>query len=448
LDNDYDEQRRKEFSTAGLGKRTDRYKNKRRYHKQVSEHSGGLEPHGHRWVLLAAVALLAVLILGGGIYAAWNAGYLSLSGSDGGTAAEGSPASAGTVTNTSLSPEEQALAEMTIEQKIGQMMMVGFDGQTAGDDIWSLITEKWIGAVVLFDRNLGTEQQIAGLNDSLQEMAVNARQPYRLMVAIDQEGGKTRRIDSIGPVDSEPMIGAMGDQAANAARQEATQAAEGLAQIGINTNLAPVVDVSDGEGSVMDLRSYGTDPALVAKLGTMAVRGYVDAGTVSCPKHFPGHGSADADSHEGLPQVDTSREVMDQYELLPFNAVIKEGAPMIMVGHLVVPALDGSGTPASMSQPIITGLLRKQMGFSGVVITDDLEMSAITDSWDLGDAAVRAVQAGADMVIVAHTYDQQLAAYEALLDAVKSGQISEDRIDESVKRILAMKDDYGMAAPG
>lgn len=341
------------------------------------------------------------------------------------------------------SPVEEEVAAMPLEEKVGQMMMVGFDGAEPGASITSAIKDRHVGAVILFGRNISSPEQVTALNTSLQALAAQAKQPARLIIATDQEGGKTRRFETIGPYYSQPMIGEMPDEAAAAtAQQQASATARDLKKLGVNTNLAPVADVSSGWGTVMDGRSYGAEAELVAELSARAVKGYNNATTISCPKHFPGHGSADEDSEEASATVESSREELDSVDLVPFREVIKEGAPMIMVAHLSVPALDPSGTPASLSRAITTDLLRKGMGFNGVIITDDLEMKAITGTRSVGEAAVAAVYAGADIVIVAHTAARQAEAHDAIVAAVRAGKLKEEDINKSVTRILEMKRKY------
>lgn len=393
------------------------------------------------WFALAAVFTLAAA-----------GGFLVMKSRDGSASASEAPApvaeTAGeTQTSTGEVPlasaTEQIVASMSLEEKIGQMMMVGYEGLAPGPEITSAIQEKHIGAVILFGRNIESHEQVTASNAAMQTLAAQAEQPAKLMVAVDQEGGSTRRFTDIGPYYSEPMIGEMGGEAAGAAaQQQASSAARDLKKLGFNTNLAPVVDVSDGWGSVMDGRSYGTDSEVVTELAGMAVRGYNNATTISCPKHFPGHGSADGDSEETLPTIDLSLEAIEQSELPPFKKVIEAGAPMIMVAHLSVPALDATGTPSSLSKPIVTDLLRKNLGFTGVIISDDLEMGAITGNTSVGDAAVAAVSAGNDMIIVGHTPAKQMEAYDALLAAVKAGKIKEDDLNKSVTRIIDMKKKY------
>jgi len=339
------------------------------------------------------------------------------------------------------SSSAEVVAAMSLEEKVGQMIMIGFDGLMPDASVTRMIQEKHVGAVILFDRNMESLDQVTEMNASLQELAAQAGHPMQLMIATDQEGGATRRFKSIGPSYSEPMIGEMqGGAGSSAAQQLSSQAARELKKLGINTNLAPVADVSAGWGTIMDTRSYGTDPQVVATLTAKAVKGYNNATTISCVKHFPGLGPADGDPEKTLPTVTSDRATLESTDLLPFQEAIKENAPMIMVTHVAVPALDSTGTPASLSRPIITDLLRKQMAFNGVIITDDLEMGAI--SQPAAESAVAAVYAGADIVMFAHTPAKQLEAYDAIVSAVRAGKLKEDDINRSVVRILEMKKKY------
>lgn len=432
----------KDVSSGGV-RRVDRNKSGKNSSRRSGKRRGFRRWLKSPWLWFALAAVFAI---------AAASGFLVMKSRDNSASASDTPAPvAETTSDTGTSTGEmplasatdQIVASMSLEEKVGQMMMVGFEGLQPGPDITSAIQDRHIGAVILFGRNIESHEQVAASNAALQALAAQANQPAKLMIAIDQEGGATRRFTDIGPYYSEPMIGEMGGEAASAAaQQQASSAARDLKKLGINTNLAPVVDVSDGWGSIMDGRSFGSDSEVVTELGGMAVRGYNNATTISCPKHFPGHGSADGDSEESLPTVDLSLEGIEQSELPPFKKVIEEGAPMIMVAHLSVPALDATGTPASLSRTIVSGLLRTNLAFPGVIITDDLEMGAITGSMTVGDAAVNAVAAGNDMIIVGHTTANQLEAYDTLLAAVKAGKIKEEDINKSVTRIIDMKKKY------
>lgn len=340
------------------------------------------------------------------------------------------------------SATDQLVASMTLDQKIGQMMMVGFDGSQPDATITESIQKRQIGGVILYARNIVSHEQVAGMNAALQKLAAEANQPAKLMIAIDQEGGKSRRFEDLGPYYSQPFVGEMHDTAPAVAQQQASVTARELKPLGINVNLAPVADVSAGWGTIMDGRSYGYDAAFDAEIAAAAVKSYNGANFICSPKHFPGHGAADGDSDTVLPTVDSDRETLEGKDLLPFAAVIKENAPMIMVGHLVVPALDPSETPASMSPMIINDLLKGIMGFKGVVITDDLDLAAITSTYKVSDAAVAAVAAGADIVMVAQTAASQQEVFDALKAAVTSGRLHQADIDRSVGKILDMKQKY------
>lgn len=392
-------------------------------------------------VIIAAAAAAGVLIMRekGASASQADSGEIEMTGV---TTQSGADVNEIKVETPLASATDQIVASMSLEEKIGQMLMIGFEGPEPDVAITSAIKDKHVGAVILFTRNISSNAQVAQLDTSLQALAVQANQPAKLMIAVDQEGGKTRRFENIGPFYSQPMIGEMSDAAPDVAQQQASSAARDLKKIGINTNLAPVADVSSGWGTIMDGRSFSKDTAFTAELTGRAIKGYNNATTISCAKHFPGHGSADNDSEKALPTVSSDLATIQTTDLPPFQAAIAEGVPMIMVAHLIVPALDATETPSSLSKPIVTDLLRTQMAFPGVIITDDMEMGAIKETETMGTAAVAAVLAGNDMLIVAHTAPMQNEAYDAILAAVKSGKIKEADIDKSVARILDMKKKY------
>ena len=353
------------------------------------------------------------------------------------------------VTTNSISEESPSssvakqVASMSLEEKVGQMMMVGLEGKSIDSSLRNMIANDHIGNVILFGPNIDSDQQVAALDASLQQLAVADKQPAQLMIATDQEGGKIRRLADIGPQYSEPVIGSMGIVSGTAyLQQSVSEAARQLKQLGVNTDLAPVADVLSGDKSIMIDRSFGNDPRLVSELTGTAVKSFNQEKLISCVKHFPGLGSVVTDPEEELPTIASDKSTIDRQDLPPFTEAIKDEAPMVMVTHVSVPALDPSMTPASLSRPIITDLLRNQLGFKGVIITDDLEMGAI--SIEPGEAAVSAIAAGADMVMFAHTPQKQQQAYDAIVAAVKSGRISEEIINASVMRILQMKQSFGL----
>lgn len=207
-------------------------------------------------------------------------------------------------------------------------------------------------------------------------------------------------------------------------------------------NFAPVLDVnSNPNNPVIGDRSFGADPEQVANLGTSTMHGMMDNGIISVVKHFPGHGDTVVDSHKVLPKIEASLERLRQMELIPFQKAIKEGVDAIMVAHLLIPALDHL-YPSSMSKAVITDLLRNEMAFNGVVITDDLTMGAIVNEYTVAEAALQSFIAGSDLLLIVGGYEDEISAIETLMSAVETGSITEDRLNESLKRILSLKEKY------
>lgn len=258
---------------------------------------------------------------------------------------------------------------------------------------------------------------------------------------MDEEGGRVSRLP-----DQFPRLPVNGDIGRIGSATLANQVGQILAQrvkgLGFNVNYAPVLDInSNPDNPVIGNRSYGADPDLVTRLGLEAMKGIQSQGVISVIKHFPGHGDTAVDSHVGLPQVEADLERLRTFELLPFREAIKTGADMVMTAHILLPKLDPQH-PATLSQRIISGLLREELQFGGVVITDDLCMAAIKDNYDLGEAAVQAISAGVDIVTVCHDYENYITVLNALRDAAAKGIIPVARIDEAVTRILKLKERY------
>ncbi len=332
----------------------------------------------------------------------------------------------------------QELAAWSLRQKLGQMVMCGFDGTVPSESILRLIRDYRVGGVIYFRRNIGTAAEVAELSRSLQE-ANNALGELPLWIAVDQEGGMVARIDrDAAVVPGNMALGAAGksELAYEAARISGVE----LRQMGINLNFAPCVDVNNNPANpVVGVRSFGEDPELVAALGAAAVQGFQEAGVSACAKHFPGHGDTSADSHHELPLVPHSRERLEQVELPPFRSAMEAGVDVVMTAHVRFPAWEPSGVAATLSPAILSGLLREELGFDGVVVTDCLEMNAISQTVGVGRGAVLAVAAGADMVLVSHREDRQVEALEALYGAALSGELPMERIDEAVARIVRAK---------
>ena len=327
-------------------------------------------------------------------------------------------------------PIEEILNQMTIEEKIGQMMITGFHGTAANDDVNYMLNSYHIGGIILFDRNMENKAQVKNLVDSLQ-----AGKKIPLFVAIDEEGGRVSRMtNDLTPPPSQQEIGQSGDS--TLAYESAKNISQELKNIGVNLNFAPVADVG-----TPDTRSFSDNAEIAADFVANAALGYEKAGLFYCLKHFPGIGLWKVDSHEDISVIDADRYTFDTIDLVPFKKVISErdnSKFMVMVGHLKYTAFDAENS-ATLSPAIMTELLRNELGFSGVIITDDLDMGAVSKYHTQGELGAAAVKAGADIVLSCHEYEKQKSIYEGILNAVKSGEISEERINESVRRILAMK---------
>lgn len=329
-------------------------------------------------------------------------------------------------------PIEEKLNSMTLEEKVGQMILVGVYGTELNDDIIYSLNNFHFGGVIFYDRNLESVAQAKKFANDI-EAAANQKVP--MFFAIDMEGGRVargRNFLEVAP--SQEEIGLTGDP--EAAKYWAKHNATILKSIGVNLNFAPVADVGS-----RDTRSFGDDAQLVAQFVDSAAQGYEAENFLYTLKHFPGIGKSKIDPHKEVSSVEDSREVLDVEDLPPFKKIISghdNSRFMIMIGHLRYDALDPVNS-ASLSPAVMTNLLRNELGYSGVVITDDLEMGAIKNHTDLPSLGVQMILAGGDIALVCHNYESQQIVYHSILAAVKRGEISESRINESVRRILKMK---------
>ena len=326
---------------------------------------------------------------------------------------------------------------MNLVEQIGQLFMLGFDGTTVSPEWAELQARYKPGGMILFARNLEHPAQIIELTNGLQ-----ARSPhFPLLIAIDQEGGRVSRLPkefTIFPPCA-VIAACCSEELAYAA---ASVTAAELRAVGINMNMAPVLDVhSNPANPIIGDRAYGTEPHIVAELGLAAIRGLQGKGVVACGKHFPGHGDTSTDSHKELPVVRASVDTLFERELPPFHYAIANGLASVMTAHVLYPALDAQ-RPATLSPTILTGLLREQWGFNGVIVTDDLEMHAISDHHSVGDAAVQAFLAGADLLLICKDRGRAIAAMEAVHKAVESGTIPPSRLEASVRRIIRLKQTF------
>ncbi|MGF6357348.1 beta-N-acetylhexosaminidase [Paenibacillus sp. 4624] len=338
---------------------------------------------------------------------------------------------------------KQRIGQMSLRDKVGQMLLCGFHGTEPEGEIEKLLGDYPIGGIVYFARNVVSPEQVERLSGGLQNIA-QARGNVPLWIAIDQEGGMVARItEGIALMPGQMAIAAAGSV------QDAYEAAHisgmELRSMGINMNFAPVLDVNNNANNpVIGVRSFGESAEKVADFGAASIAGFQNAGIAATAKHFPGHGDTDTDSHLDLPVITHDRARVNQVELAPFRAAIAEGVDAMMSAHIYFPALEPERLPVTLSHSVLSGLLRKELGYEGMILTDCMEMKAIATHYGTVDAAVMAVEAGADMVLISHTAQLQVEAFEALMNAVKSGRISERRIDESVRRLLTYKMKRGL----
>ncbi|KAF7317959.1 Glycoside hydrolase family 3 protein [Mycena kentingensis (nom. inval.)] len=327
--------------------------------------------------------------------------------------------------------------------RIGQHFVCGFHGDAPSDDIKTLIQEYGLGAIIVFKRNVLDAAQTRKLIRDLQSLARQAGHERPLLIGIDQENGLCSAFGRPGAGTQFP--GAMALAATGSpsiAESVSYLTGKELKLVGINWAYSPVADVnSDPRNPVIGVRSYGDDPQKVGVFVNAVAKGLSDAGVAPCAKHFPGHGDTSVDSHLALPRVIKSRSEIDKTELPPFKALIANGVASIMTGHMAYPEITSSDEPCSLSRAIATDLLRTQLGFDGLIVTDCLEMEAISNksqgACGVEEGAVRALVAGADIAMICHTMDWQVGAIRAAYDAVQSGRLG---LDES--RIAALKDKF------
>ena len=340
------------------------------------------------------------------------------------------------VAQSELSPEEKVdklVANMSDADKVGQLLMIGIHGKTLNDDAKFMLNEYRVGGIILFDRNMESKDQVKSLIADINKTGKSAGLTP-LFIGIDQEGGAVARMEDqlikVPPAEAlgkEPI-----EQAVSLAKQSGTE----LKDLGFNINFAPVADVGLTYG-----RSFSTNPDDVVRYASAVGKAYDEAGLWYSYKHFPGIGKTDVDLHADTSVVPVSKETLLNEDTKVFVDLIKQSKPntyAIMVSHAMYPQIDADH-PSSLSKAIITDWLRKDMGYNGVVVTDDMDMGALAKHYTFGDMAVQSILAGSDILLVCHEYEHMQEAYNGLMKAVKDGRISKERLDESVKRILLMK---------
>lgn len=342
---------------------------------------------------------------------------------------------------------EQILASMTLEEKLWQLFFVAPEALTgeeavteSSDALTQALAEKPVGGVILFARNIVSREQTMSLLADVQSASRLA--PF---LGVDEEGGTVSRVGAnsamgVTRLQDMSVYGASGD--ASALYGDLYDLAKSLHELGFNVDFAPVADVTTGsDENPMKLRSFSSDPERCASMVSVSVGALQDGGVAACLKHFPGYGTATADDHNGSVSLDRTLEQLEQTEFVPFSAGIDKGAYFVMVSHLSVPAVTGDDMPADLSEKLVTELLRNTLHFQNVVITDAQNMGSITQNYTPAEAAVAALRAGVDMILMPQ--DLQ-AAYDGVAKAIADGVLTEDRIDRSVLRILNVKIQLGL----
>lgn len=351
-------------------------------------------------------------------------------------ASKAEPVTYESVAQSQLSPEEKVdklVANMSDADKVGQLLMIGIHGKTLNDDAKFMLNEYRVGGIILFDRNMESKDQVKSLIIDINKTGKSAGLTP-LFIGIDQEGGAVARMEDqlikIPPAEElgkEPI-----EQAVSLAKQSGTE----LKDLGFNINFAPVADLGLTYG-----RSFSTNPDDVVRYASAVGKAIDEAGLWYSYKHFPGIGKTDVDLHADTSVVPVSKETLLNEDTKVFVDLIKQSKPntyAIMVSHAMYPQIDADH-PSSLSKAIITDWLRKDMGYDGVVVTDDMDMGALAKHYTFGDMAVQSILAGSDILLVCHEYEHMQEGYNGLMKAVKDGRISKERLDESVKRILLMK---------
>ena len=341
---------------------------------------------------------------------------------------------------------EQILRGMTLEEKVAQLFVIlpealtgTYNVTAAGEKTKQAFDAMPVGGLIYMESNLKSSEQVKEMLANVQQYS-QARTGLPAFLCVDEEGGTVARIAKqpqfgVANVGNMADIGATGDTGKAYAAGETISAY--LAELGFNVDFAPVADVWDNPANtVVRYRAFGTDPQLVADMSVSLLDGLRKNHVLGAMKHFPGHGATEADTHAGCAYTDKTLEELWDCELVPFQAGIAQDVDFIMVGHISLPQVTGDNTPASLSRVIVTDILREKMKYDGLVITDALNMGAVTQNHSSSEAAVKALEAGVDILLMPKDFQ---TAYQGVLEAVRSGVLSEARIDESVRRVLRVK---------
>ncbi|WP_338608700.1 beta-N-acetylhexosaminidase [Clostridium baratii] len=333
----------------------------------------------------------------------------------------------------------ETISNMSLDEKIGQLVISGFYGTTLDENILKLIKENKISGVILFNRNVKDSNTLLSLNNSLKESNKNNKLP--LFISVDEEGGSvTRMPKDIKRLPTNKYIGSLNNK--DLSYNVGEILGEQLSYFGFNMNFAPVLDInSNPNNPVIGDRSFGNNKDTVAILGTSTMKGIQSKNIISVVKHFPGHGDTSVDSHVNLPVVNYDINRLKSFEFVPFKTAIQNGADAIMVGHILLPKID-SKYPSSMSYEIVTNILRKDLGFNGLVVSDDMTMGAITKNYSIEESSIKAINAGVDLLLVCQKYENTENVLKALKEAALNGTISKERLDNALYNIISIKKKY------
>ena len=336
-------------------------------------------------------------------------------------------------------PIDDKINSMTLDEKIAQMIITGFNGSEYNDDMDRLINEYKVGGVILFARNIEDSNQMIDLTRALQENNNN----LPLFISIDEEGGRVSRLpDDVEKFPSAFTIGLINNQ--QTAYENGKEIGYTLKRLGINLDYAPVLDIYSNENNtVIGDRAFSKEESIVSTMGIATMEGIEDADIIPVVKHFPGHGDTEVDSHYGLPIVYKTLEELRNFEFIPFVKAIESGCDVIMVSHIILNEVDSSN-PASLSKIVISDLLRKDLEFDKVVITDDMSMGAITSIMSIEEACIKSIEAGCDILLLGNAYEEIEQVINSIKLKLYNGEISEEQINKSVKRILELKKKYNM----
>lgn len=343
-----------------------------------------------------------------------------------------------------LAYEDKLISNMTLDEKIGQLVIIGFPEDTKFQTLMSFIKDNKVGGFILFKRNYDSFKELYELNSKLKDW--NNGNPLPLFISVDEEGSTVSRMPEDGTtIPDAKIFGRINDTALT--EKSGKVVGKQLYASGINLNFAPVLDIlSIKDNELLKVRAYGTDADRVSSHGISFIKGLASEKIIAVAKHFPGHGNTKVDSHSKLPIIDIDRSLLESRELLPFKNAIEEGIDAIMIGHLAFPKIDESGKPATKSKVFLTDILRNELGFQGLAITDEIEMYGFMEGdQSVAESVIESFNAGADIFVIGHTKEVQDKVLKAFKEGAANGLISEERINESLRRIIKVKKKYNIS---